>query len=169
MEGDKSIIVTEKEVGNDSGTSPPQSEQDIKTGIDININSDTTASKSVQQEGAQRGICIDDIGQQQPVCKNCSAKDDRIMELEEVIRAHTFIKSAEELMQRSTDGYQPVELSVPFEPLRRHMVYSNGINGPLQDSVWFNGKFNYKTGNVVDVRIGKITDTDTTDASRMTP
>src|SRR5215469_8224679 len=157
----KSVTVTEKEVGNGSGPSPPQSQQGFKTGVDINIDSDTTTIKLAQQEETQRRTDINSVGQQ-PVCKHCPAKDARIMELEVAVRAHTFIKSAEELMQRSTDSYQPVELSVPFEPLRRHMVYSNGINGPLQDSVWFNGKFNYKTGKVVDVRIGKITDTDTT-------
>jgi len=55
--------------------------------------------------------------------------------------------------------------------LTRTEIYlmSNGINGPLQDRVWVNGKFNYKTGKVVDVRIGRITDTGTTEDSRMTP
>ena len=81
------------------------------------------------------------------------------MELEEAVRAHTFIKSTEELMSRSNDGYQPIEFSVPFEPLRRHMVYSNGINGPPPDRVWFNGKLNSETGRVVDVRIVRTTDT----------
>jgi hypothetical protein len=40
----KSVTVTEKEVDNGSDTSPPQAERGIETGI--NINSDTTASKS---------------------------------------------------------------------------------------------------------------------------
>ncbi|MGC2682495.1 MAG: hypothetical protein WA323_11545 [Candidatus Nitrosopolaris sp.] len=38
------------------------------------------------------------------------------------------------------------------------------MNGPVPDRVWFNGKFNHKTAKVVDVRIGRTTDTDTTDA-----
>ncbi|MGB6532196.1 MAG: hypothetical protein WBF33_29170 [Candidatus Nitrosopolaris sp.] len=55
---------------------------------------------------------------------------------------------------------------MPFEPLRRHVVYFNGkLNGPVPDRVWFNGKFNHKTAKVVDVRIGRTTDTDTTDAN----
>ena len=91
-------------------------------------------------------------------------------DLEEVlaVRTHTSIKSAEELMHKSTDGYQRLEFPVPFELLRRHMVYFNGINGPPPDGVWFNGKFNHKTGRVVDVRIGRTNDTDTTEGSRRT-
>ena len=170
MQGGKSVTVTEKEVGNGSGTSPPQSEQGIKTGIDININSDTTASKSAQQEQAQRSNSITGVGQQ-PVCKHCQAQDARLMELEEAlaVRTHTSIISAEELMYRSTDGRQQFEFYLPFEVLRRHMLYFNGINGPLPDTVWFNGKFNFKTREVIDVRIGRRTDTDITDNSRMTP
>jgi hypothetical protein len=77
------------------------------------------------------------------------------MELE-AVRANTLIKSAEELMCRSTDGYQHLEFSVPSETLRRHMIYP--VNNTLRDKVWFNGKFNHKTGEVVDVRIGRTTD-----------
>jgi hypothetical protein len=49
------------------------------------------------------------------------------------------------------------------------MVYFNGINGAIPDRVWFKGRFNHKTGEVVDVRIGRTSDTDTRDVSRMTP
>jgi len=170
MQGGKSVTITEKKVGNDSGTSPPQSEQGIKTGIDININSGTTAA---QQDETQHGNGISTVGQQ-PVCKHCVAKDAKIiaqdakiMELEEAVRTHTSIKSAEELMHRSTDSYRQFQFSVPFESLRQHMVYP--VNKTLPDTVWFNGKFNHKTGKVVDVRIGRTTGTDITDASRMTP
>jgi hypothetical protein len=107
-------------------------------------------------------------------CKNCEILQQKYEQLqsklqgyEEVVRTHTSIKTAKELY-RSTDGYQQFEFSVPFELLRRHMVYSNGINGPLPVSIWFNGKFD-RNGKMVDVRIGKITDTDTTEGSRMTP
>jgi hypothetical protein len=138
----------------------------------INIHPDTSESKpdsvtiTQQQETASQPT----IGQQQqPVCKHCPAKDAKIMELEEVVSAHTLIKPAEELMHQSTDSYKQFEFSVPTEPLRRHIVYFNGINGPLSDSVWFNGKFSHKTGEVVDVRIGRRTATDSTDNSRMTP
>jgi len=162
MQGGKSVTVTEQKVGNGSGTSPPQSEQGITTGIDSNFDSDIAASKSVQ-----RGNGISSVAQQ-PVCKHCQAKDVKIMELEEAVRTHTSIKSAEELMYGSNDGYQQFEFPVPFEALRRHMVYFNGINGPLPDSVWFNGKFDYRTGKV-EGRIGRTTGTDTTDVSRMTP
>jgi hypothetical protein len=157
----ESVTITENDVGNGSGTSPPQSEQGIKTGIDININSDITASKSAQQEEAQRGNGISSVGQQ-PVCKHCQAKAAKIMELEEAlaVRTDTSIKSAE-VLYRSTNGSQRCEFSVPFESLRRHMVYFNW-NGPPPDRVWFTGRFNHKTGKVVDVRIGRPTDTDTT-------
>jgi hypothetical protein len=163
MQGGKSVTVTQKEVGNGSGTSPPQSEEGIRTGIDININSDTIAPTSAQQEEAQRGNGIDNVAQQ-PVCKHCQAKAVKIMELQEAlaVRTDTSIKSAEELMHNSTDGYQQFELPVSFESLRRHMVYFNGINAPVPDRVWFTGRFDHKTGKVVDVRIGRPTDTDTT-------
>jgi hypothetical protein len=119
---------------------------------------------------------IGGIGQQQPVCKHCQdqaaiikAQDAKIMELEEAlaIRTHTSIKSADELMHRSIDSYRQFQFPVPFEQLRQHMVYP--VNKTLPDTVWINGKFNYKTGKVVDIRIGRMTDTDATDASRMTP
>ncbi|MGC2575694.1 MAG: hypothetical protein WA364_29670, partial [Candidatus Nitrosopolaris sp.] len=142
----------------------------------INIHQDTSASKpnsaTITQLQEETTIPPGSIGQQQqPVCKHCPAKDAKIMELEEAlaVRTHTSIKSSEELIQRSTDGYQQFEGAVPFELLRRHMVYFNGINGPVPDRVWFNGKFNHKTGEVFDVQIGRRTDTDSTDNSRMTP
>jgi hypothetical protein len=153
-----------------------QSYHSTETGI--NIHPDTTAFKpdsatiaQQEEETASRPQprCGIDSVVQEPVCKHCPAKDAKIMELEEAVRALTSIKSVEELIHRSTDGYQQFEFSMPFEPLRRHMVYFNGINGPLPDSVWFNGKFNRTTGKVVDVQIGRTTDTDATDTSRMTP
>ena len=114
--------------------------------------------------------------EQRKECKRCKFLQQKyeevqlkLVDYEDVVRRHTLIKSAEELMRRSTDGYQHFEFSVPSEPLRRHIVYFNGINGAIPDRVWFNGKFNHKTGIVVDVRIGRTTDTDTTDVSRMTP
>jgi hypothetical protein len=147
----------------------------------MNIHPDTSVSKpnsatitQLQEETAsQPGI--DEIGQQQqPVCKHCPAKDAKIkaqdakiMELEEVVRAHTSIKSAEELRYTTTDGYQQLQFSIEFETLRQHMVYP--VNKTLPDRVWFNGKFDHRTGKVVDVRMGRTTGTDTTDASRMTP
>jgi hypothetical protein len=163
MQGGKSVTVTEKEVRNGSGTSP-------ESGIDININSDTIASKSAQREEALPRTDINSVGQQ-PACKHCPAKDAKIMELEELlaVMTHTSMKSAEELMHTSTDRYQQTEWSVSSGALRQHMVHFNGINGAIPDRVWFNGKFSHKTGEVVDVRIGRRTDTDSTDNSRMTP
>jgi hypothetical protein len=110
---------------------------------------------------------------QHPVCKHCpandaiiKAQDARIMELEEAlaVRTHTSIKSAEELIHRSTDGYQHLEFSVPFEPLRQHMVYP--VNKTLPDRVWFTVQLNSETGRVVDVRIGRTTDTDTAEVEK---
>jgi hypothetical protein len=154
IESPEDSIAKESQQSQDSATITEQ--QQIETAIPPGIG----------------GICQ----QQQPAsCKHCPAKDARIkaqdtkiIELEEAVRAHTLIKSAEELMHRSTDDYQQVEFSVPFEPLRRHMVYSNW-NGRPPDSVWFNGKFDHTTRKVVDVRMGRTTSTDTTDNSRMTP
>ena len=88
------------------------------------------------------------------------------MELEEAVRSHTLIKSAQELMHRSTDGYQRIKFSVLFQPLREYMHFN--WNRSL-DKVWFTGNLNSETGEVVDIRIGRTTDTDTTDVSRMTP
>ena len=170
MQDGQSITETEKEDGNGLDTSSPA------RGAETDINFDTLAPKSDSttitqlQEETASPTDIGGIGQQQePVCKHCPAKDARITELEETVRAHTFIKSAEELMHKSTDGYQQLEFSVSCELLRQHMVYFNGINGAIPDRVWFNGKFNHKTGEVVNVRIVGRTDTDSTDTSRMTP
>jgi hypothetical protein len=135
----------------------------------INIHPDTSASKpdsaiiTLQETASQPTIGQ----QQQPVCKHCPAKDAKIMELgakimklEEAlaVRTHTSIKSAEEFMHTSTDRYQQFEFSVSFGALRKHMVYP--VNKTLPDRVWFNGKFNHKTREVIDVRIGRRTDTD---------
>ena len=170
MQGGQSITETEKEDGNGLDTSSPA------RGAVTDINFDTLAPKSdsttitqLQEETASRPG-NGGIGQhQQPVCKHCQAKDAKIMELEEVVavRTQSSIKSAEELMHRSTDGYQQLEFSVLVEPLRQHIVYP--VNKTLPDRVWLNVKFNRKTGEVVDVLIGRRTDTDTADVSRMTP
>jgi hypothetical protein len=71
------------------------------------------------------------------------------------VRTHRSIKSAEELMHISTDRYQQFECSVSFEALRRYMIRFNGINGAIPDRVWFSGKFNHKTRELIDVRIGR--------------
>jgi hypothetical protein len=100
-------------------------------------------------------------------CKNCEILQQKYEQLqsklqgyEEVVRTHTSIKTAKELY-RSTDGYQQFEFSVPFEPLRQHMIAAFNSNRSV-NSIWFTGKFNDETGDVVDILIGKITDTNTT-------
>jgi hypothetical protein len=128
-----------------------------------------TSGHSIQQKQPSESDHAETETQQQPYnsidCKHCLAKDARITDLEEAVRAHT-LKSTEELMHKSTYGYQQFEFPVPFELLRRRMVFPNGkLNGPVPDRVWFNGKFNRKTGEVVDVRIGRLTETDTTEGS----
>ena len=79
---------------------------------------------------------------------------------EEVVRTHTSVKTAKELIYRSSDGYQQFEFSVSFESLRQHMIAAFNSNSSV-NRVWFTGKFNHRTGEVVDVRIGKTIDTDT--------
>jgi hypothetical protein len=134
---------TEKETTSFVGNSNPRYDE-----AHASEPSSTSASKSdsatiTQQEDP--GV----VGQQQPVCRHCQAKDviikaqdAKIMELEEVVRAHTSIKSAEELRHTSTDGYRELQFSIEFETLRQHMVYP--VNKTLPDRVWFNGKFNPK-------------------------
>ena len=58
-------------------------------------------------------------------------------------------------------GSTAVEFSVPFEPLHQQMIAAFNSNNSV-NRVWFTGKFNHKTGEVIDIRIGKITDTNTT-------
>ena len=65
----------------------------------------------------------------------------------------------------SKSGSTVFEFSIPFEPLRQHMNASFNSNNSA-NRVWFTGKFNHKTGEVVDIRIGKITDTNTTDVKK---
>ena len=105
-------------------------------------------------------------------CKNCEILQEKYEQLqsklqgyEEAVRTHTSIKTAKELIYRSTDGYQRFEFSAPFEPLRQHMIAAFNSNSSV-NRVWFTGKFNHKTGEVVDVLIGKITDTDITEVER---
>jgi hypothetical protein len=105
-------------------------------------------------------------------CKNCEILQEKYEQLqsklqgyEEAVRTHTSIKTAKELIYRNTDGYQRFEFSAPFEPLRQHMIAAFNSNSSV-NRVWFTGKFNHKTGEVVDVRIGKIIDTDTTEVKK---
>jgi hypothetical protein len=102
-------------------------------------------------------------------CKNCKILQQKYEQLqskvqgyEEVVRTHTSIKTAKELFCRSTDGYQQFEFFVPFESLRQHMIASFNSNRSM-NRVWFTGKINHETGEVIDVQIGKITDTNTTE------
>ncbi len=94
--------------------------------------------------------------------QKCEWLQSQVEDYEEVLRTRTPIKSAEELMHRSTDGYQQFEFSFPFERLHQHMIAAFNSNNST-NRVWFNGKFNHETGEVFDVRIGRITDTDTTE------
>ena len=119
--------------GNSIQQPTTEAEMEQRPNDDIDIHPDMFAFKpdsatiTQLQEETANPPCIGGIGQQQQrACKHCPAKDARIMELEELVRAHTLIKSAEELMRRSTDGYQHFEFSVPSEPIRRHIVYFNG-------------------------------------------
>ena len=105
-------------------------------------------------------------------CKGCALLQQKNEQLqskledyEEVVMTHTPIKSAEELMHRSTDGYHQFEFSFPFESLRQYMITTFNSNSS-PNRVWFNGKFNHETGEVFDIRIGRITDTDTTEAKK---
>jgi hypothetical protein len=158
-------------------TAEAETEQQPNHDTETALNSDISASKPAtitEQQVETARPAIGGIGQQQqPACKHCRAKDviikaqdTKIMDLEEVVRAHTLIKPAEELIHSSTDGYQQVEFSVPFEPLREYIHFN--WNRSL-DRVWFIGKLNSETGELIDVRIGRRTDIDSTDNSRMTP
>jgi hypothetical protein len=98
-------------------------------------------------------------------CKNCEILQQKYEQLQsklqgykEAVRTQTSIKTAKELIYRSADGYQRFEFSAPFEPLRQHMIAAFNSNSSV-NRVWFNAKFNHKTGEVVDVRIGKTMDT----------
>jgi hypothetical protein len=109
------------------------------------------------------------IEEQRKECKRCKFLQQKYEELqlkladyEDVVRTHTSIKTAEEIIHRS-DGHLPFEFSVPFEPLHQHMITTINSNRSV-DRVWFTGKLNYETGKVVDVRIGKTIDT--TDVSK---
>jgi hypothetical protein len=111
----------------------------------------------------------DEERENQRKCKNCEILQQKNEQLqsklqgyEEVVRARTSIKTAKELIYRSTDGYQQFEFSVPFEPLRQQMIAAFNSDRSV-NRVWFTGKFNQKTGEVVDIQIGKITDTNTTE------
>jgi hypothetical protein len=95
--------------------------------------------------------------------QKCEQLQSKLEDYEEVVRTHTSIKSAEELMHRSTDGFQQFEFSVPSEPLRQHMIAAFNSNRSETFKVWFNVRHNPETGEVIDVRIGRITDTDTTE------
>jgi hypothetical protein len=75
-------------------------------------------------------------------CKKCVVLQQKYEQLqskledyEEVLKTHTFIKSAEELMHRSTDGYQQFEFSPPFEPLRQHMIAISNSNRVSEGSL----------------------------------
>jgi hypothetical protein len=174
MQAGKSATVTEKEVGTGLDTSSPQSERDAEAGIDI--NSDTTASMSYNSFDNSKLSEEEKERKCHRKCENCERLQQKCEELQsklegyrKALRIQTPIKTAKELMYAGTDGCQQFEFPVPFEQIRRHMVYFNGIDGPLPDSVWFNGKFNHRTGKVIDARIGRTTDTDITDVSRVTP
>jgi hypothetical protein len=184
MQGGKLITETEKEVGNDVDTLSSQPEQAAEAGI--NINPDTTASEpspvaSAAHNRSHNSVDNSELSEEEEEreshrkCKNCEIFQQKCEELQsklegyrEALRIQTPIKTAKELMYTSTDDCQQFEFPVPTEQIRRHVVYFNGIDGPLPDSVWFNGKFNYRTGKVIDARIGRTTDTDTTEVSRMT-
>jgi hypothetical protein len=111
-------------------------------------------------------------GQGHKKCNNCDLLQRKCEQLqlkiedyEDVVRIHTSITTAEEITYSITDGYLHFEFSVPFEPLRLHMISASNSNRPV-DRVWFTGKLNHETGNVVDVRIGKTTDSDTMDVKK---
>ena len=168
MQDGKSATVTEKEIGTGLDTSSPQPERDAETGI--NINSDTIASMSYNSLD-NSGPGEDKEREDHRKCKNCEILQQKYEQLqsklqgyEEVVRVHTSIKTAKELY-RSIAGYQQFEFSAPFEPLRQHMNAAFNSNRSM-NSVWFTGRFNHKTGEVIDVRIGKTIDTDTTETKR---
>jgi hypothetical protein len=105
-------------------------------------------------------------------CKNCEILQQKYEQLqsklqgyEEVVRTHTSVKTAKELIYRSADGYQQFEFSVSFESLRQDMIAAFNSNSSV-NRVWFTGIFNHKTGEVVDVRIGKTIDADTTEIKK---
>ncbi|MGB8935131.1 MAG: hypothetical protein WCC17_08505 [Candidatus Nitrosopolaris sp.] len=101
-------------------------------------------------------------------CANCEILQQKYEQLQsklqgyEVVRTQTSIKTAKELIYRSTDGYQHFEFSAPFEQLHQHMIAAFNSNSSM-NRVWFTGKFNYETREVVDVLIGMITDSNTTE------
>lgn len=164
MQGGKSVILTENEVGSGLDTSLPvrSAETDINSGTST-PKSDSAITTQLQEETVRPPGMGGISQQQQPACKHCRAKDAiikahdaKIMDFDrQVVKAHILIKPAEELMHRCIH-YQQVEFSVPFDALREYMHFN--WNRSL-GRVWFTGKLNVETGELIDIGIGRTTDT----------
>jgi hypothetical protein len=135
--------------GIDTGTSPPQPEQGARTGSELSEKEREDHRKCKKYEVLQQKY---------------EQLQSKLQGYEELVRTRTSIKTAKELY-RSSDGYQQFEFSVPFEQLRQHMIAPFNSNRSM-NRVWFTGKFNHETGEVVDVRIGKTIDADTTEIKK---
>jgi hypothetical protein len=114
----KSVIVTEKEVGNGSDIFPPQPEQGVETGV--NINSDTTASKSnlvAQQEetaSPQPGLGIRETAY--PIEQNEDMTDFRKKVLVSIISmSFEDLRKDMEAVFRITKGIGKIFFKVSFD------------------------------------------------------
>lgn len=145
----------------------------INSGIGDHIEASSGHNRSYKRFDNNE-LSGEEVRESRRKCKNCEILQQKCEELQselegykEVVRIQTktSIKTAKELY--STDDYHQIEFSVPFEPLHQHMIAAFNSNSSV-NTVWFTGKFHTKTGEVVDVRIGRTTDTDTIDVSRMT-
>jgi hypothetical protein len=174
-----------------------QPDLSAETGINVYTSKSEPSSIAAQQEevvNANRPQPRPGIGigsADQPVCEHCSTKDATIMELEQALKNLKTINSgtgnhieASSAHSMSYNSFDNSELSREEEERKSHRKCKNceilqqkyeqlqsklqGYKEAVWFRIWFNGKFD-RNGKVVDVRIGKITDTDTTEGSRMTP
>lgn len=119
-----------------------------------------------QQNTDDKVSGIDEAQGQESKCSNCDLVQKKyeqsqlkLLEYEDVVRTQTSIRTAEEITHRCSDGYLQFQFSIPFEPLRLHMVSSCNLNKSV-DRIWFTGKLNPETAKVVNVQVLKITAVD---------
>ncbi len=93
-------------------------------------------------------------GRCQVLQQKCGQLQLKLEEYEEVIKIHTSITTAEQILHKSNQDYAESEFSVLLEPLRQHVIAAFNSNRSVE-RVWFTAKLNNQTGKIMDVRIRK--------------
>jgi hypothetical protein len=145
-------------------------EEDTPLTSDINtsgrsLSEDNTANSNSIQAHLQHHKAISDLKE----CSSCQELQAENIELRDALRKATILTTVDQInksssssdkdiqLENSTSNISDFEFSLPLESVRKYIIRSFNVY-KIKDQIWFNGKIDKITGNIISAYPGRISE-----------